>query len=214
MTKKEILDKLRRGLLTYDKKAVYEAAKEALDERLDPLEAIAILTTTLQEIGDKYKSEEVFLPELIMAGDAMKAANAVLTPAIPKGQERATRGTFVIGTVKGDVHDIGKTIVGTMIAAVGFNVVDIGINQPLSAFADAAQKNAADIVGLSALMSTTLPMQRDIIDYFEALGIREKYKIVVGGGACTKEWAEQIGADGYGGDAVEAVKIVTKLMAK
>ena len=154
------------------------------------------------------------MPELMMAAEANKSGTAILTTAIPAAEKVPTLGTFVIGTVKGDLHEIGKTIVGAMLAAAGFNIVDLGMDVPPSAFAEAAQKNKADIVGLSALMLTTIPVQRDIIEYFEALGIREKYKIMVGGGACRSEYAKKIGADAYAENAVEAVKVATKLVAK
>ncbi len=214
MPKKEVFDKLKEGLLNYDEEVVEKAAKEVIDEGLDPLKALNILTTTVREIGDKYGAGELWLPELMMAADAAKAGTAVLMPAIPAGEGAPTLGTFVIGTVKGDLHEIGKTIVGAMLAAAGFNVVDLGMDVPPSAFAEAAQKNKADIVGASALMLTTIPMQRDIIEYFEALGIRGKYKIMVGGGACGSEYAKKIGADAYAENAVEAVKVATKLVAK
>ena len=214
MPKKEAFDKLKEGLLAYDEEVVEKVAKEIIDEGLDPVEALAVLTTTVREIGNKYGAGELWLPELMMAADATRAGSAILTPAIPSGEGVPTLGTFVIGTVKGDLHDIGKTIVGTMLAAAGFNVVDLGIDVAPSAFAEAAQKNNADIVGASALMLTTIPTQKDVIEYFEALGIRGKYKIMVGGGACGNEYAKKIGADAYAENAIEAVKIATKLVAK
>lgn len=214
MPKKEVFDKLKAALLSYDAEAVKKIAEEVIDEGLDPLEAIDILTTTVRELGDKYGTGEIFLPELIMIADAMNVGTAVLKLAIPSAEETLTLGTFVLGTVKGDIHDIGKTITGAMLSAVGFNVVDIGKDVPPSAFAEAAERNKANIVGASAIMSTTLPLQRDLIEYFEALGIRDKYKIMVGGGPCTEEYAREIGADGYGKDAMEAVKVATKLVGK
>ena len=214
MGEKEILGKLRDGILAYDAAAVEKAAKQAIDEGSDILKALDVLSSAIREIGDKFGAGEVFLPELMMAADAMTAGSAVLTPAIPKDAKVATLGTVVFGTVKGDIHDIGKAIVGTMLTAAGFNVVDIGIDVAPSAFAEAAERNRADIIGACAIMATTLPGQRDIIEYLEALGTREKYKVMVGGGACTKEYAKEIGADGYGEDAAEAVKIATELMAK
>lgn len=166
------------------------------------------------EIGEKFGAGEVFLPELMMAGDAMKAGTEFLVSAIPEGVETPTLGTIVLGTVKGDIHNIGRNIVGSMLIAAGFNVVDIGCDVPNSAFAEAAEKHRADIIGASAIMATTIPMQKDLIDYLEALKIRHKYKIMVGGGSCTKKYAEKIGADGYGENAIEAVKIAKQLVSK
>ena len=210
---KEVLDKLKAGLLSYDADAVAKAAKEVIDQGMDPLEAIKTLTTSVRELGDKYGVGEIFLPELIMASDTMKAGTAVLLPAIPPGQAPKS-GTFVLGTVKGDIHEIGKEILGMTLSSAGFNVIDLGKDISPSAFAAAAERNNADIVGASAIMSTTIPIQKDIIEYFEVLGIRQKYKIMVGGGACSSDYARQIGADGYAKDAPEAVKVALKLMGE
>jgi len=214
MSKKEALERLREGLLAFDGEALEKAAKKVLDEGLDPLEAINILITTMREIGDKYSIGQIFLPEMMMAANVMKSGTSILMSAIPNGADAFSHRTFLIGSVKGDVHDIGKNIVGTILSSSGFNVVDLGIDVAPSTFAEAAQKNEANIVGLSATMSTTIPFQRDVIDYFEALGIRKKYKIMVGGAMCTKKHAEVIGADGYGADAAEAVKVATNLLEK
>jgi len=213
MAKEEIFSKLREALLTYNAEALEKAAKEAINEGM-VIESIDTLTTTIQEVGDKFGKGEFFLPELMMAGDAMKAATAVLMPAIPKGAAIPMLGTVVIGTVMGDIHDIGKTIVATMLQAAGFNVIDIGINVPPRDFAKAVRENNATIVGVSALMATTIPAQKDVIEYFKATGLRERCKIMVGGGACTREWAEEIGADGYGENAGEAIKVAKKLVGK
>jgi len=214
MSEKEIFDKLRESLLNYDEAAVVEAAKQAIDEDLNIIKTLEILSSAIREVGDKFEAGEAFLPELIMAADVMKAGTAVLTPAIPKDAEVSTPGTVVLGTVKGDIHDIGKTIVGTMLTAARFNVVDVGIDVAPSEFLDAAEKSGADIIGAAAIMATTLPGQSDLIEYLKALGIRGKYKVMVGGAACTREYANKIGADGYGEDAVEAVKVAEELLRK
>ncbi len=214
MPRQEVFDKLKEALLNYDEEATEKVAEEVTNQGLDPIEAIDILATALRELGDKYGEGEVALPELILAADAMKAGTTVLMEAIPADKKPAALGTFVIGTVKGDVHDIGKTITAAMLSAAGFNVVDVGKDVSPSAFAEAAKKNKADIVGTSAIMSTTIPMQREVIEYFEALGIRGEYKMMVGGGPCTEEYAKKIGADAYGKDAIEAAQVATKLMGK
>ena len=215
MAEQEVFDRLKEGLLAYDAEGVGKAAQEVVDGGLDVLKAIDVLTSTIRELGAKFEAGEAFLPELMMGAEAMKAGTAVLTPAIPKGAKTSMLGTFVLGTVKGDIHDIGTTIVGTMLSAAGFEVVDIGVDQPPSAFAEAAERNRASIVGASALMSTTRPGWKDIIEYFKALGIRDKYKIMVGGGGeYTRGQAEEVGADGFGKDVAEAVRVATKLVGR
>jgi trimethylamine corrinoid protein len=154
---------------------------------------------------------EVFLPEIIMASDALKAAMKILEPEILKAGEAVKRPAVVIGTVKGDVHTVGKDMVVTMLMTAGFDVTDMGPDTAPSAFYNMAEEKGAAIVAASALMSTTLPVQKDLIDFLEAKGVRKKYKVMVGGGVATKEWSERIGADGYGQDAVEGVAVAKKL---
>ena len=212
--KEKILRDLRQGVLKLDREATERAAKEAVKERLDPLEATSVLTSTIREIGEKFERMELFLPELMMAAEAMSMGISVLKPELERLKERAPRlGTFVIGTVRGDIHDIGKTIVSTMLTAAGFEVIDIGKDVTSSAFAEAVRRYNPDIVGASATMTTTMEMERDLIEYFGALGLREKVKMMVGGAVVTKEIAEEMGADGYGRDAVEAAEVAKKLVA-
>lgn len=215
MSKKEIFDKLKEGIIAYDKEAVEKAAKEAVDEGLDILEAIDVLTTAIREIGEKYAEGVVFLPELMMAGDTMKAGMAVFEPKLKEMKKEVKEiGTVVIGTVEGDIHEIGKSIVGTMLTTAGFKVIDLGMDVSTEDFLKAAEENNIDIVGLSALMTTTMLKQKDVIEYFKEKGVRDKYKIIIGGGPVTKEYAEEIGADGYGKDADGAVDLAKKLLAK
>jgi methylmalonyl-CoA mutase cobalamin-binding domain/chain len=210
--REEIFQELRNSLLIYDGEEVARLAKEVVDKQLNVLTALDVLVTGIDEIGSKFEKNEIFLPELMLAGEAMKAGMAILTPAVPAGEATQTLGTIVIGTVRGDLHDIGKNIVKTMLQTSGFNVIDLGIDVSPGQFAEEARKNKADIVGASAVLSTTTPGLKDVIEYFEALKIREKFKIMVGGGACTREYAERIGADGYGEDAAEAVKIAKQII--
>jgi corrinoid protein of di/trimethylamine methyltransferase len=205
-------ENLRNGLLNYDSEEVVKFANEVVVQKLDALKAIDVLVDSMDEIGVKFEKSELFLPELMLSGEAMQAGMDILTPAIPAGEQTKSRGTYVIGTVKGDLHDIGKNIVKTMLEVSGFKVIDLGIDVPPSQFAEEAKRNNADIVGASAVLSTTIPGLNDIIEYFEALNIRDKYKIMVGGGACTREYAEQIGADGYGEDAAEAVSVAKQIL--
>jgi trimethylamine corrinoid protein len=152
---------------------------------------------------------EIYLPELMLAGDAMRSALALLLPLVTKGS-KGVKGTVVLGTVQGDVHEIGKNIVGSMLIAGGFDVVDLGVDVKTSVFVGEAKKSSAKIIGASALMSSTIGSQKDIVDYLSASRDRRKFAVLVGGGPTTKEWAKEIGADGCGMDAVEAVKLAVK----
>jgi trimethylamine corrinoid protein len=210
MSDDKILKELQNAILTYDSGAAAKAAKAAIAAKMDPLAAIEKgLVPSIEKIGDKFEKMEIYLPELMLAADAMKSALALLLPLIPKGSKGA-KATVVIGTVQGDVHEIGKNIVSSMLMAGGFNVVDLGVDVKTIAFVEEAKKANAKIIGASALMSSTIGSQKDIIDYLVASNERRKYAVLVGGGPTTKEWAKEIGADGCGMTAVEAVKLADK----
>ena len=186
------------------------AAKAAIAAKMDPLVAIEKgFVPSIEKIGGKFEKMEIYLPELMLAAEAMKSGLALLLPLIPKGS-KGTKATVVIGTVQGDVHEIGKNIVSSLLMAGGFNVVDLGVDVKTIAFVDEAKKAGAKIIGASALMSSTIGSQKDIVDYLVSSGDRKKYAVLVGGGPTTKEWAKEIGADGCGMTAVEAVKLATK----
>ena len=171
------------------------------------------MTSTLKEIGDKYERMEIFVPELMLAAEAMKSGIAILEPLL-KGEVRETLGTVVIGTVEGDIHDIGKNIVAMLLTGAGFKVIDIGVDVVASAFAEAVDKHNPDIVGVSTLMTTTMEMHKEIIRYFKEIGIRDKVKIMIGGAVVTKEYAEEIGADAFAANANEAVDVAKKLVGR
>lgn len=213
MTDEETFAKLKEALLAYDEEAVASEATRIVETGADVVEALDVLSITIRAIGNGFETGEVFLPELMLAADAMAAGTALLTPALPKGAI-TSRGTIVFGTVKGDIHDLGKMIVGSLLSAVGFNVIDIGIDVPPAKFAEAAERNEADIIAITACMNTSVPGQRDVIEYLDALGIREKYKVMIGGASCTSAFADEIGADGYGDDASQAAKLATDMMAR
>jgi len=211
MSKDELLSKLREDLLNYDTKAVKEDAERIIQAGISPLEAINVLTTSMREIGEKFATGEIFLTNLMMAGDTMVSAMDVLLAKIPR-EAVPYKGKVVIGTIKGDIHDIGKNIVVALLTASNFDVRDLGKDVPNSRFVEEAEKMGADIVAASALMTTTAPALQDMIEYFSAKKLREKYKIMVGGAAVTEGYAEEIGADAYGKtaiDAVEKAKIIT-----
>lgn len=211
MPKEEIFEKLRYGLSNYDSEATKRAAQEAVEKGISPIEAIDILTRTAREVGEKFARFEIYLPEVMLMADAFTVGLGILKEKIPK--EKVPKvGRVVIGTVKGDIHDIGKNIVATMLVAAGFDVFDIGKDVTIPMFAETAEKVKADIIAASALMTTSMTIQKDLIEYFRAVGIRDKYKIMVGGGPVTQEYAEEIGADGYAPDAIKAVEVAKNLL--
>jgi corrinoid protein of di/trimethylamine methyltransferase len=212
MSNQEILKRLSDAISNFDEDAAVEAANEVLAAKVDPLEAVETLSAAMKDLGDKFEKMEVFLPEIVLASEALKAAMKVIEPEILKKGEGVKRPVVVIGTVKGDVHTVGKDMVSTLLMTAGFDVVDLGPDTAPSKFLDVAQEKKAAIIAASALMSTTLPVQKDLIDFLEAKGVRKNFKVLVGGGVCTDEWAKRIGADGYGQDAVEGVKVAKQLV--
>ena len=210
MSDEKILKDLQNAILGYDSTAAVRAAKAAIAAKMDPLVAIEKgFVPSIEGIGEKFEKMEIYLPELMLAADAMRAGLALLLPLIPEGSKGA-KATVIMGTVQGDVHEIGKNIVSSMLMAGGFNVVDLGVDVKTIAFVEEAKKAGAKIIGASALMSSTIGSQKDIVDYLVSSGDRKKHAVLVGGGPTTKEWAKEIGADGCGMTAVEAVKLATK----
>ena len=214
--KEELFKKMQKAIYDYDKEGAVALAKEALANGVDPLEAVEKgFAVAIRDLGDKFDRMEIFLPELVMGAEAMKAAVDILKEAIlAKGETLEKKGTVVIGTVEGDIHDIGKTIVVAMLQAAGFEVVDLGKDVPIPTFVKRAEEVHADIIGASALLTTTMPRQKDLIEYLQTYGKRDQYFVIVGGAPTTKEWAKEIGADGQGKDAAEAVKLCEELMKK
>lgn len=211
MDKDAVLAKLRAAIDDGDREAAAEAARRALDEGLAVNSILEALRTGLDEVGEKYRKGEYFLPELVLGGKAAEVALAELVPRMPTGGSSFT-GTVVLGTVEGDIHDLGKTIVFAMLSGAGFKVHDIGIDAPASRFVEKAIEVRADIVAASALLTTTVPRLKDIEDALAKAGIRGKVKTMAGGAAVTEKYAKMIGVDGYGRDAYEAVKIAEALM--
>jgi len=215
MSKEELIEKLKSAVLEFDADGAVEAAKQAISAGIDPVEAIESgIAAALKVIGDKFDKGELFLMHLIAAAEAAKKAiDDVLQPEIIKRKEaRKTLGKVVIGTVAGDIHDIGKNIVAAMLFAAGFEVHNLGKDVPVEEFVNKAKELNVDIVAMSALLSTTLPVQKEVIEALKKAGIRDKVKVMVGGAPVTREWAEQIGADGYGADALEAVSVAKRLV--
>ncbi len=214
MSEQEILNSLAKAVEEYDKDKAMEMAKKALKEGIDPIRALEHgLGKGIREVGEKFQRMEVYLPNLVMAAEAMQAASNVLTSGLSKEEaEKAVAGVVILGTVKGDIHDIGKSLVSTMLSAAGFKVIDVGVDVPVFEMIRKAEDAGADIIAMSALMTTTVAEQHDLIQELKRRGLREKFKVLVGGGAVSKEYAGEIGADGYGRDMKEAVDVAKLLV--
>ncbi len=209
----DVLGKLKGAILEFDEDAALEAAKEAVAEGVDPVKAIGALAEGLNELGEAFEKMEVFLPEIMLASDAFKAALEILEPELKKSHKEGEKAIpVVIGTIQGDVHQVGKDMVATFLTTAGFDVHDLGVDVAPSRFLEEAKKIGAKIIAVAALMSTTRPVQKDLIDFLEAKGVRDDYIVLVGGGVVTKEWADEIKADGYGQDAIATVEIAKKLL--
>ncbi|HEY73111.1 MAG TPA: cobalamin-binding protein [Thermoflexia bacterium] len=209
----EIFDKLAQAVIDGEPEDAEELAGQALEQGLDPLVCINEgLTQGMDRVGELFASGEYYLPDLIIGGEAMKGALAVLEPALTGSQEREVAGRVVLGTVKGDLHEIGKTLVGTMLTANGFQVTDIGIDKPADEFIAAVKEANATLIGASALLTTTIPEQQKIVEALVEAGLRDKVKVMVGGAPVTQAWADKIGADGYAEDAIGAVSVAKKLV--
>ncbi len=181
---------------------------------MDPLDAINKgFVVGVNHVGEEFSCGNAFLPELVMAGEAMKSAVEILEPELNRrGTKREILGKVVLGTVEGDIHDIGKTLVGTMMSAAGFQVYDLGVDVPIMEIVEKAREVDADIVAISALLTTTMVKQKDVIEALQDMGL-EKVKVMVGGAPVTRSWMEEIGADGYSEDAIGAVAVAKDLMA-
>jgi methanogenic corrinoid protein MtbC1 len=214
-----ISDEIRIGLIEAlingDSEASVNLTQKALEHGALPLELIQqVIVPTLTKIGQDFQDFLIFLPELMASGDAAEKITAILDEVmVSSGQGISSLGTVVIGTVENDIHDIGKNIVSTLLRSHGFKVIDLGRDVAPSAYLDAAQKEKADIIALSSLMTTTRPSTRSTINLFTEVNLRDQYKFVVGGGCITQDWANEIGADGYAPDAAAAVELCKSILA-
>jgi corrinoid protein of di/trimethylamine methyltransferase len=211
---KELFDAMTQSIIEGEPETAEELAKQAIQQGVAPLDAINKgFVIGVNEVGDQFSRGDMFLPELVAAGEAMKAAIAVLEPEMAKqGTARQILGKVVVGTVSGDIHDIGKTLVATMLSASGFDVYDLGVDVPIEKFVEKVREVNADLVGLSALITTTMGKQKDVIEALEDMGLRPQVKVMVGGAPVTQSWADEIGADGYSEDAVGAVAVAKQLL--
>ena len=212
----ELYKQMAQSIIEGEKETAVELAQKSIDINMPPLDAITKgFVQGVNYIGDLFGKGDAFLPELVMAGEAMKAAVAVLEPELLKlGETREMMGRVVLATVEGDIHEIGKTLVATMLSASGFEVFDLGVDQPAEKIIGKALEVDAQIIGMSALLTTTMVRQREVIEELDKESLRPRIKVMVGGAPITKDWAEKIKADGTSEDAIGAVQLAKKLVGK
>jgi trimethylamine corrinoid protein len=211
----QILDELASAVESIDPDKVILLSRSALEKNIDPVDIVDQgIAKGLRSVGDKFENGEAFLTDLVGAAAAAKEAlDKVLRPVMEKSRKtQRSIGKVVIGTVAGDIHDIGKNIVGAMLFAAGFEVIDLGTDASADAFFNRSVETHANVVGSSALLSTTLPVQREIVQEFVKRKMRDQYKLLVGGAPATDKWAQEIGADGYAPNALDAVRLVKKVL--
>lgn len=208
------LDDCAASVLDGDADRAEKLARESLAKSYPPLDVIDKgFVKGIREVGRLWEEGTLFLPELVMGAEAMKRAMGVLQPALAKSKDRPkSLGHVVIGTIEGDIHDIGKTLVATMLSANGFEITDLGADVPVNRFVDEAVSKGAGCIAISALLTTTMSGQKSVVEELKKRSVRERIKIMVGGAPCSEEWSRDIGADGYAGDAVAAVALAQRLV--
>ena len=212
MSKEKLYEEAEQTILNHDKEKAEEVAKRGLAEGLDPVEFITKgFRKGITQIGDLFGKGEIFMPQLIEAANAMKIANKILTDALPDSS-REKRGKVVIGTVQGDIHDIGKFLVISLLQVNGFEIYDLGHDVELQKFIDKALEVEADIIGSSALLTTTMIGQKTLEEKLRKEGLKDRFKTMVGGAPVTQRWADRIGADAFGEDANDAVEKASRLV--
>ncbi|MHA1217150.1 MAG: corrinoid protein [Candidatus Heimdallarchaeaceae archaeon] len=205
-------DNCKEAILNGKIEAAQKLANKAIEDNIDVNIAIDAFSLAIRKAGDLFEEGEFFLPELMRSAEAMKAAMTIFKPVLMKGKEDRSLGKIVIGTIEGDIHDIGKTLVASLLSAEGFEVYDLGADVPISTFIDKAVEVDAQIICMSALLTTTMVGQKKLIDQLKEKKLRDKFKILIGGAPISKKWVEEIGADGSAENAVSAVKLARKVL--
>jgi len=216
MKKEEIFEDLFRAIIDLDEEEGKRAAAKLIEEKINPVEGIEKgLSKGMKIIGEMFNKSEIYLPEMLMAADIFNSVTEILKSYISaESLDKIKRGTVVMGTVKGDIHAIGKDIVAMLLETAGFTVRNLGVDVASSTFIEEAREVKADIIGLSSLLTTTMPSQKDVIDVLKEMGERDKYTILIGGAPTSQDWADEIGADGYGETAERAVSVALELVAR
>jgi methanogenic corrinoid protein MtbC1 len=211
----DLLDDLQKTIVTYAAEDALKLATRIVKEGIDPLEALDAMTLGIRQVGDGFNKGELWLPDLIRASEAFQAALPILMEELTRsGKERKNSGVVVIGTVFGDIHNIGKDMVATLLVADGFVVQDLGVNVAAERFIEAVKEYRADLLAMSALLSISAPEQRKVIAALQSIGLRDTVRVMVGGGAITQEFADTIGADGYAATAPLATALARTLLDK
>jgi len=209
-----ILEELKNVVLNFDVDNARSVAQKAVEQGIDPLQAAKALTEAIRIVGDKFGSGELFLPDLVCASEVLKKAFPVINEQIEKkGARQQSLGKVVIGTVFGDIHSIGKGMVATLLYAAGFEVIDLGVNVTSETFLESVKKEKPHMLAMSALLTTTANEQKNVIEGLKKAGLRDKVKVIVGGSPINQEFADSIGADGYGATAPEGVKVAKRLLS-
>jgi 5-methyltetrahydrofolate--homocysteine methyltransferase len=209
----EILRDLNREVQAGDAEKVKQLVQTALDQGIPAVDVLEKgLRAAMEEVGGKFEALEIFLPEMMSAADAMKAGVEVLHPHLGSDSEEEKLGSILLGTVEGDIHDIGKNIVKIMLEGVGFHVTDLGFNVPTLTFVDRVKETKPDLLGMSALMTSTMVHMPRVVQFLKDRGLRDGVKVIVGGAPVLPDWAEKIGADGYGDNAAEAIKAAKEII--
>ena len=211
----EVLIQIKESIKDFNSIEVKSLTEKALNSKIDPVVILDLFNNVLKEIGDAYQKGDLFLPELVGAASTVEGSMSIVVDEIIKaGKQIKSMGKVAIGTVFGDIHSIGKAMVATLLTAAGFTIIDLGINVSAEKFVEVVEKSDVDILAMSALLTTTAPEQEKVIGLLKQKKLRDKVKIIVGGGAITKEFAENIGADGYGPSAPAAVSLAKTLLGR
>jgi trimethylamine corrinoid protein len=211
----DIFKKAQEAIEAGDADAASQLAKQGLEQGVDGIELLNKgFIVGIDKVGDLFGEGQLFLPELIMSATAMQGVIEIINAALEKIGKKQARGKVVIGTVEGDLHDIGKTIVVSLLKANGFEVNDLGRDVPVDRFIEEAEAFGADVIGTSALLTTTMSVQKDLVEKLEKKGLKGKYKTIVGGAPVTERWAKRIGADAYAADATDGVRKIKELLEK
>jgi corrinoid protein of di/trimethylamine methyltransferase len=214
MPKEDFFNEITNSFINLEREKALSLARKAITDNMDVLQVIEKgFGSGIKKLGELWDAGDIFLPELMLGGKIMQEALEILLPKL-KTDSKSALGKIVIATIEGDIHSIGKTIVGTMLSANGFDVLDLGADVPAEKIVDKAVDFDADIIGVSALLTTTMTGQKQVIDILNERNLRNKFKVILGGAPISESWTRECGADGYAANAIEAVKLVKKILKK